>query len=280
MRVLNFHAQFGAGRSDRAILRLRPGAKSLPMFGKKSALRKLAQSLNENAIAPMIELTAALKGQPALIITGQPGERNDIVFELPPETVCEPWRVACLLNLLDFATTIGADPEEPEYQSLIAVRIDHAAVAELTLDEAYDDLRRQTAQAIKEMQSHLPETFDLNDSDGRVWPVDQEDYSFDATLGFAAPLNASQQNGVKHLAETLDAMLAWTAFETEIQAEDWLGDGLIPYPVAIEVSESFVRVSLEDPPSNPALPLLLLSAGLAANTGGKGESWALRIWRI
>lgn len=235
---------------------------------------QLAPDVPAGSILPGLAVFSAIDGTsvpgPAEVL----GER-ELVFRLPPLTGGTPWRVAVLVNLIDNAV-FGSD--DPAISQLIeSVTIESDGLAGATAETLFRALEARKEEARQEMTATLPAEFVTHPDLGREWPADGTEWMFEIQAFPEKPLSDAQQTECRELIEQIDALLAWTAFETEKSPAEILASGSVPYPVEIEVTADTLTYQLEMPPSGIALPLVLLREAVEKRFSTKVVKWNVGI---
>lgn len=234
----------------------------------------LALEIPAGSLLPALTVFSAIDGTPARGPAEALGER-ELVFLLPPAIGGTPWRVAMLVNLIDNAVFGSGDPATS--QLIESVTVESDSLASETVDSLLHALEVRKEEARREMTAILPVDFVTHPDLGHEWPADGTEWIFDIQTMTEKPLTDMQQAECRELLEQIDALLAWTAFETENSPSQVLASGIVPYPVEIEVAADFFTYRLEMPPSGVALPLVLLRDAFEKRFSTKLVRWNVAI---
>ena len=207
----------------------------------------------DDSIGYLVNAIAAAKGMQSQfqMVAATPRE---IHINAARAVMDQPWQIASILNLIDGATFLGQEDDEPF--------IERVEVAEpQTLEGIYENLAGYMESCRAAVQEWLPEDAEVLDgSDDRRWPSPAVDYMFQVVLMLSDPLPGEAQAQVTELLEQLDQVMAESAFEPETGPDEWFDEGIVPYPVEFEIKPQEIMYEVEMPPTDIAPILLLLMA--------------------
>lgn len=201
------------------------------------------------------------------------GQRT-LSFEISAELVSEPWQVASIVGVIDSATFLQ-DIDDNPFITSVAVEAGH--LPGLTLESAYEDMNRFAAQCATELSGYLGDGFQDEGEVQTEWPADAEQYFFDIAILVSKPIERNYADQAHKLFDGIEISLAGTAFESEHSPEYLFDEGLIPFPAKTEITNTAIQYSIETPPSDLSIPLILIRDTLTTRYHAKISEWKVQI---
>lgn len=234
-----------------------------------SAADMFSSAIPAGTVRPAIEIFSAAAGE-AQAMAGVTTAGNEIVFDLPPSVAGEAWKIAVLVNLVDYGTAADGDIET---RIADKVTIESSALAGKDFAALQAALEARKDAAREEMTALLPADVVVHPDLGRVWPADAVEYLIRVDMKFSRALQKNESAWAKEFLENLDGLVAWSAFETDRQPVTWLENSWIPYPVDITVEATHAEYDVEMPPSDISLVFILFRDALKALQGVEIAGW-------
>ncbi|GGB11701.1 hypothetical protein GCM10011491_44490 [Brucella endophytica] len=235
---------------------------------------KLLDTVPDGSLKPALALFAAINKTAGPARPSASGPRQ-LFFSLSEPVASKGWRIAMLLNLVDNATFDNDGGPVSEIVQRVTVESD--ALAGRNWADIAGELDARKNEARKTMTEVLPPDYEVHEDLGRQWPADGREWMFKIRLHPARPLTTDEITRSRSLVESIDSLMAWTAFETEKTPYEILSSGVVPYPVEVIAEADTVGIELEMPPSGMALPAVLMEEAVSAVSGSKPRSWDIDI---
>lgn len=235
---------------------------------------ELLETVPAGSLKPALALFASIDGTG---ISARPSAsgRHQLFFPLSEQIAAKGWRIAMLLNLVDNA---AFDNDEGSVSKIVQrVTVESDALAGRSWADIAGELNARKEEARKAMTEALPAGYEVHPDLGREWPADGREWMFKIRLHPERPLTADEIARSRSLVESIDSLMAWTAFETEQTPYEILDSGFVPYPVEVIADADTVGIELEMPPSGMALPAVLMEEALSAVSGAKPRGWDIDI---
>lgn len=232
--------------------------------------RDTARTVPHSTLAGAVELFAAIGGQQGNWNAYADG--NWVVQPLPAAAVAEPWRLAILANLADFAT----HPSDDDIRLFNRIEIAAPALAGVSIDHSLADLALRMAAARQALTARLPSNFYLDEYSGAAWPEETDAYAFDIEMTLARPLDSGATMSVSAHLDALETMVAWMGFATEGTALEWVNQGAMVFAGETRASATTLFMRAERPPSDIALALEFASE-VAHRAGSDIIGWTIDI---
>lgn len=232
--------------------------------------------INDRFITPgvtaFLQLLSQSRGlQEAFAITA--ADKRILSIEASAQLVDRAWPIASILNLIDSATFLQDLADDP---FITSVTVETGHLSNLSLDGVFGDMDAFATQCAAQLSPLLEGRFKIEGETHTDWPRDAQEYFFDIEMAFSSPLTGSTE-AVQDMFSMAEIALAGTAFELEKKPEDLLEDGLIPFPVKVEVSDNTINYAIETPPSDISIPLILLRDTLKHSFHAEAEHWKVDI---
>ncbi|WP_089727586.1 hypothetical protein [Candidatus Thiosymbion oneisti] len=193
---------------------------------------------------------------------------DTIELRFPAGQMDQGWRLATLLNMVDFVT--GSDTGDMDERLVSAVLVTTAGLASGTgISELFKDLENQLQAAAHWDRPDLTiedalaieidgEVIAIDDEEG--WPSDFDRLIFRSQIQLRRPLDAKQARATEAFFDAMCEMTVWTAFTTDISARDWKEAGNILFPSELSIDGATTSVDADYPPVDFAFLLKQLVA--------------------
>lgn len=249
MRKLSFRLDHVVEVAENARIEIWPELSAVPPVERSAHVAGMASTVPGETLAPAFALFDVLDGRTARSSPIQIADNKRLIIPLDESALAQQWRVAMLLNLIDFATFVDAD--DPELRQIEKVLL--ATPLECSPAGTYSRLSEMAEWAAGKILSLEGSKLLVDGEAGESWPVDSMEYAYAAGTTFDKPVGDS----AAPMLETIDTLLAWSAFATSGSSTQWIEKGWTPYPVEITAKGPEVKYRLEAPPNDIAFPLLL-----------------------
>lgn len=182
---------------------------------------------------------------------------------LPAKSVSEPWRVACMLNLVEFAVA------EDDLDLRLIKRVEAWVRKDFVPDPqiCFADLLRRKAKARAQLARYLPANFSPDEYVAGEWPEEAEYYDFNLSFTFEKAFSAEAADRLAALGDALDRMIGWMGFEHAGSATEWQEQSKMLYEFEMSIDGSTVRLDFGGPPADIALAIEILLQEASASSG-------------
>ena len=278
MREFTFHASLARSASRSAELAIIPYIASLEPGSRASRVRDLAAMIYDDQLAPAVSIFTSNASEAA---SARPrvDPNNDIVLDLPPTMIDAPWKVAILLNLLDYGTAPIEGEESLRF--ITSAELSLPAAAGVALNALQPALQAWKSDCLDWMRQEIWPSADTEDSPLEQWPDDFENAGVEILMEYDAPLETdADARALKQLGRDLEALGAWTGLETRQLDIDAWNEQMLEYPVTRDSTRVSMRYHVEFSPANPAPLLRLFSDLLERRYERRIEKWAIRAYPL
>ncbi|WP_117190269.1 hypothetical protein [Rhizobium terrae] len=234
-----------------------------------SAADMFRSAIPADTVLPALDIFAAISGEvPAR--GGVTTSGSEIVFDLPSHVAADAWKVAVLVNLIDYATAADGDMET---RLVDKVTVEASALGSIDFPALQAALEARKEAAREEMTARLPADMEVHPDLGRIWPADAVEFFIKVVMKFSRTLQEAEKASVHASLESLDSLVAWSGFETERNPEQWLENSWVPYPVEIAVEAATAEYSVEMAPSDISLVFVLFREALEKSLDVDIAAW-------
>lgn len=266
MRKFGFPIEFTSSNQRSLVVSVHTG----PSYTAQEFIDK---ELISKPVATFLDILAQWKGlKNKYRVLAQ--DQRVLVFEASPDLVSEPWQVASILGVINSATFLQAIDDDP---FITSVTVEAGSLTDLTLEGAFEDMDRFAAACAGELSGYLGDEFQIEGVVQTDWPADAELYFFDVAIGLSKALDAEGSERAKKLFDKIETTLAATAFESDNSPEYLFDEGLIPFPVKLEITEKAIEYAIETPPSDISIPLVIARDTLISDAKAQISGWKVRI---
>lgn len=177
-----------------------------------------------------------------------------IELRFPPGQLDSGWRLATLLNMVDFVT--GSDTGDMDERLVSAVLVTAGLASDTGIGELFKDLENQLQAATHRQYGSLTiEDAQAIEIDGKViamddeggWPSDFSGRIFNSQLRLRRPLDGEQATATVAFFDAICEMTSWTAFTTDVSAREWKELGNILFTAELSVEGAIIDVHASHP---------------------------------
>lgn len=247
MRELQFPVAWKAGGGGRLLVSVHTGP-------SHTAQEFIADAFITQPVGILLDLIAEWKGLKDRF-SARAAAKRLLVFDIAPDLVDRPWQVASILATIESAVFLQDLDDDP---FITGVSVEGASFAEATTEGCFADMERFARFCAADLTGLIRSESMVEGEPLAEWPRRAERYMFDIRIPLAAALGHDVEARLRTVFEQIEVSIAGSAFETERSMEDLMDEGLVPFPVKFEVSSHEVQIAMESPPSDIAIPLVLL----------------------
>ena len=252
-------------------LRCRVPLEGVPSDLVDTHLREMTATIPINTVGPALSVLSSADGEafvPTATLDG-----TEIVLPLTEAIASQPWRLAILLNLIDFS---GGE-EDSDLRLIDRVVVESSGLDGVTVEQCFGDLQERFESARAFLSAKLPDGFYLDEYAEGAWPEEAEFYSFAVTMSLGSALSPDAISRMGELCKYLEQMNAWMGFTLDGNFENWMAQNKILYPGGVEVDKSTLVYRAERPPSDISLTLVLVEEMLLKRFETPIERWSFDI---
>jgi len=278
MRSFTYHASLARSVSDSSELAIIPYIAATRQNEVASRVKELAAMIHEDQLAPAFNIFGRDTSE-ALSVGPRIDPNRDIVFDLPPAMTDTPWKIAILLNLLDYGTAPIEGEEEMRFITQAEFSLPNSSG--LTLEKLNAELADWNSSALKWLREDVWSGANTEDSQLEQWPESFESAGVEVLMEYNAPLETdADAEALKLIGRDLEALTAWTGLETKAINIDAWNEQMLEYPVTRESTRTSMRYHVEFAPANPASLLRLFTDILEDRYSRNVSKWEIRAYPL